>query len=395
TDADTDTDVCGELPMPGTVTNVATSADLAAQIAAAAPGATLVLAPGTHLVTPPLVLDKAITLRSEGVVASATIDGARTAGPLVEIRASGVTLAHLGLTRSGGDLVHVQPAGADIEDTRLYALTMVDPGRYAVVVEGDGADHWVEGGELSCSTIELSDDGRGEIDGECETGGIDAYGVRDWVVRDNHFEGLWCDTDPAGPAARFTYGSRDIQVYRNVMADVARGIVLGESRDQIGRVWSDEPCGQTTVLQSISAGAWNNIVFAYDSELAASNDVLLVGIAAESACDVTIVHNSVYSPEPPAQGAIHQRFATTSGVVANNLVSHDVLRQDNATATASANVENAPFDTWWFPAQRDFHTAPAAVSAIDQGDPSYTVADDIDGEPRDDGAPDVGADERP
>jgi hypothetical protein len=75
-------------------------------------------------------------------------------------------------------------------------------------------------------------------------------------------------------------------------------------------------------------------------------------------------------------------------------VSHDVLRIDGALADARANAENARFDTWYFPAQGDFHTAPAASWAIDQGDPTATVPDDMDGEPRDDGLPDIGADEQ-
>jgi hypothetical protein len=218
--------------------------------------------------------------------------------------------------------------------------------------------------------------------------------VREWVVRDTRFDGFWCETDPAGPAVRFTRGSRDVEVYRNVMMDVAQGVVLGEGRDQVGRLWPDEPCGQTAYLQAVDAAAWNNIVAASSTPISESNDGLVLGLGAESSCNVRIVHNSVFSENPPAGGSIHHRYGTTNGVVANNLVSHDVLRLEGSTADSVSNVENAPYDTWYFPAQGDYHTAPGASRAIDQGAPAHAVADDVDGEPRDDGLPDAGADEQ-
>jgi len=76
-------------------------------------------------------------------------------------------------------------------------------------------------------------------------------------------------------------------------------------------------------------------------------------------------------------------------------VSHALVRLDDSQLTNAGNLENVQPDTWFFPADRDFHTSPAASWAIDQGVTDYLdrVSDDVDGEPRADGYPDVGADE--
>ncbi len=400
TDADTDTDPeagpCPTVEPTGTSRAVAAGEDLAAAIADADAGDTLLLADGTWAVTPPLVLDKPLVVRSaSGDPASVVLDGGARGGDLVQIAADGVTLAHLTLANAGEDAISVDLATDTRADLRLWDLVITDPGRMAIVADGDFAGgHGLEGAELACVSASLSAAGRGRVGGECETGGVDATGARDVLVRDSRFSGFWCEDDPAMVGIRFWRGSRDITITRNVLADVGTGIVVGQTQDAIGRTWADEPCATTDVLQAVDTTVTNNVVFVAAADAVASNDALSVGILAESSCNATILHNSIYSGKEPALGAIRQRFATTTGIIANNLVSHDVLRIDGALADARANAENARFDTWYFPAQGDFHTAPAASWAIDQGDPTATVPDDMDGEPRDDGLPDIGADEQ-
>src|SRR5262249_29460886 len=145
------------------------------------------------------------------------------------------------------------------------------------------------------------------------------------------------------------------------------GIALGESQDQVGRTYDDDPCGDV-LLQHIDGVVTNNIVSAYEDDLIYSNGGVLTGIRVESSCNAEVSHNSVYSAVEP-QSSIEQRYDTTTGRMANNLVSHKVVRVADAAAEVLANVEDAQFDSWTFPAGGDFHTSPGAVWAIDQGDP--------------------------
>ena len=399
TDTDTDTDtepppLCEALTPPGDAVAVAAGDDLAAAIGSAASGATLSLADGTYAVTGPIRIEQPITLLSaSGQRDGVTIDGGKDGGNLFEISASDVTIAHLTLTASYDDLVAIRPDGADVTGIRLHDVHLLDAGRFAITVNGDDAGHYVDGGELSCSSIELSDDGRFDIREQCNAGGIDAYGARGWTVRDNRIEGLWCDIGSARPAIRFTRGSRDTEVTRNTLIDDVLGIVLGETQDQIGRVYDDAPCGPT-VLQHIDGRITNNIVAAFDQGIVESNNGVVAGIRAESSCNVRVLHNSVYSAIEPGSSIEHS-YPTTTGVFGNNLLSHAIRRLQESVADDVQNLENQPFDTWYYPAQRDFHTAPGASWAIDQGSTDFVeeLAVDIDDEPRDDGLPDIGADE--
>ncbi len=396
TDADTDTDVEPGLcdPLPATAgTSVGPADDLAAAVAAASAGDTLLLAAGTYDVVGPIVIDKPLTLRSaDDDRASVTIDGGYAGGDLFEVTASDVTFAHLTMTGAGEDFVWLHASGAPITGFRMHDVRAVDGARYGLVVEGDGTD-WVDGGEVSCSEFELTDAGRNRIDAICVAGGIDAYGTRDFVVRDSRFLDFWCDFGEPSPAVRFWRGARDTLITRNALVDVGFGIVIGQTQDSVGRLHADEPCGPG-YLQSIGGVVTNNMVSAFDTDLLDSTGGVRSGIVAESSCDVSIVHNSVFSAVTP-DSSIEYTFETTTGVVANNLLTHNLRRLADAdVATVVGNLESQPSSAFFFPAGGDFHTAPGATQAIDQGSPDFLslVPTDFDDEPRD-SAPDIGADE--
>jgi hypothetical protein len=398
TDADTDTEpqgLCDPLPVPSGATPVAAGADLAAAVSAASSGDTLALADGTYEVSEVIVIDKPLTLMSQSQSRTAvTIDGEHAGTSLFQVTASDVTFAHLTLTASYDELIDVNPAAGPLTGLRLHDLHLLDPGRYAVLVQQDEANlRYVDDGEVSCSTFELTVDGQDYVREQCNTGGLDVYAGRGWTVRDSEFEGFWCQFGDAGPALRFTRGARDVVVTRNRLLDNALGIVVGETRDQIGRVYEDDPCGDV-VLQAIDSQVTNNIVASVDDDLLVSSSGILTGIRAESSCNVSIIHNSVYSAIEPAS-SIEHTYETTTGILANNLVSHAIRRQVDSAAVDDQNLELVPFDTWYYPADDDFHTAPGADWAIDQGSTDYldVVDVDVDGEARSDGLPDIGADE--
>ncbi len=137
----------------------------------------------------------------------------------------------------------------------------------------------------------------------------------------------------------------------------------------------------------------NNLIFTDDPGLFASEAGFDGGISLWSACEATVIHNTVYSTEVPF-ASIEWRFESTSGVVANNLVSHNLMERTAHTATAFDNIEDAEASHFVDASAGDLHLASgsAAVDAgADLGDAA--VSDDVDGEARDDGAPDIGADE--
>lgn len=389
--------LCEPLDVPAGAVAVAAGADLQAAVDAAADGATLALAAGTYNITTPIVLNKPITLMAaDADAASVVLDGNYVASDLLRVTAGDVTIAHLTLKRSGDALIQVDSSAADVPRPRVHMVKMIDPGRAGVTnftgVEVYDAFH-ADDGEVSCNEFDLTDVGRDEVVGLCGVTGIEVYGGRGWTIRDNRITNMYCDIGFSGPAITATRGSRDTVITRNQLVDVSFGIVLGETADQIGRVYDDAPCG-SGVIQHIDGWVTNNIVAANDADLLVT-DGFLSGIRMETSCNINVLHNSVFSAVTPELGAIEQKYTTTTGLIANNLLSDKIVRYPGADADVVGNYETATLSFFFFPAEDDFHTSPGATYAIDQGDPITIglVTDDVDGAPRDDGAPDIGADE--
>ena len=96
---------------------------------------------------------------------------------------------------------------------------------------------------------------------------------------------------------------------------------------------------------------------------------------------------------PPRSSSIEWRFAHTSALVANNLVSHRLLPRDEANAGVAGNVTDAPLTLFTDVASGDLHLLPTATIAIDKAAAlDVPVVSDIDLDPRGVAA-DVGADE--
>ena len=93
--------------------------------------------------------------------------------------------------------------------------------------------------------------------------------------------------------------------------------------------------------------------------------------------------------------SIEWRFPGTRGAeLVNNLVSHNLLGRDGASASRRGNVERASSSTFVDAPGGDLHLAAGATIAIDRGEPTPEGCErDIDGDPRS-SSPDVGADER-
>jgi hypothetical protein len=118
------------------------------------------------------------------------------------------------------------------------------------------------------------------------------------------------------------------------------------------------------------------------------------GIELAQARGAVVVHNTILEL-PGATGSfssIDTRFDNAITTVRNNLTRRITVR--SGTSIADHNLESIDPSLFVDAAGGDLHLAASASAAIDQGVPVAEATSDLDGEPRDDGAPDLGADER-
>jgi hypothetical protein len=389
---------CANLPPSGgTVINVtpAQAGTLHELTLNAAAGTTFLLAPGNYAIAGSLRLEKSdLTLRSSTDRASdVVIDAGYTVAEAIVVRASNVTVAHVTVSRAVDHAIHITPPseGVDVVAPRLYSVVLTDNGEQFLKVNPLGtAAGYIDSGRVECSTFLLTDAGRPHIErstGGCYTGGIDVHAGRDWVVRDNRFEGIYCAGEGlAEHAIHFWKRSRGTLVENNTIVNCARGIGFGMGDTDTGsRVYPDAPYGGD--LGHIDGIIRNNVIYA-------DIDYFDTGIEIMQARQPLVVHNTVVSWTGAGFfSSIDYRFGRTQATVQNNLVRR-ITARDGATGTLDHNYESVPESYLVAPKLGDFHLTASASHAIDQG---VTIAEsglDMDGEPHSKGAPDIGADER-
>lgn len=375
----------------------AQAADLPAIVAGAASGTTIALAPGTYDLSfgaPIHVTTPGLTIRGQGGDRDAVIlDAAYGTGELLLIEASDTTIVDLTLQRAFWHPIHVT-GGADAEVTgvTIYNVKVIDPGQQAIKINASPAERYADEGLIACSWIELTDAGRPMIKDNCYTGGVDAHSAWGWTIRDNTIRGFWCEQGLSEHAVHMWVTCRDTIVERNDIRDCARGVGfgLGENGNGKSRVYPDDPCPGKSYLGHIGGEIRNNMIWAGDPDLFASQAGFDSGVALEQACDARVVHNTVVSLQQPFV-SMEYRWANTSATFAANLVSHNIALRDGAQAQLDGNIEGAGSEHFADPAGADLHLAPGSPAA--DAAPPGLVADDFDAEPRGP-SPDVGADER-
>jgi len=396
-------DPCPPLDLPpGPVTEL-TAADaprLAQLVAEAAPGATLSLAPGTYPVDGALwIRTEGLTLRgATGSAAEVVLDADYAGGSVVTVAASRVTLAHLTLRRAYFHGVHVRPNGPEsgpVEGVRIYAVHVDNPREQGIKVNQE-ATVYVDDGLVACSTISLDAAGRARVENNCYTGGIDIHRSRGWHIRDNHIEGFWCEQGLAEHGVHMWRMNAHTLIERNRIVNCGRGIGLGmaQSGGDNQRLHPDVECPAGAYADDFAGTVRNNLIIGDDPALFASGSGFDNGISLWSACQAKVLHNTIWSTQPPFS-AIEWRFPGTTALIRNNLVSHNLRDRGVTSADLAGNLEGAPKSLFADAARRDLHLAPGAIAAIDRG---VALApgeadEDFEGDPRD-AQPDIGADER-
>ena len=307
-----------------------------------------------------------------------------------------MTVAEITIQRPRFHAIHVTANQTAANGTRIYGVRLFDPGEQTIKINHHDNGVYADGGEVACSYLELTAAGRQQVQSytssgsTCYTGGVDAHGARDWVIRDNTIVGFWCDTDLSEHGIHLWTGSRDTVVERNLLVNNARGIGFGLSSG--GRTYGDDPCGGIGDASHYGGHIANNFVVGTDPALFNSPSGMDLGIGLWHACGATVVHNTVASTQAPFS-SIEGRFADTTADVVNNLVTHDIKERDGASFSLAGNLEGAA-DQFVDMAGFDLHLAEGAP-AIGAGDDTGVALapEDIDGDPRAT-PPDVGADQR-
>jgi hypothetical protein len=108
-----------------------------------------------------------------------------------------------------------------------------------------------------------------------------------------------------------------------------------------------------------------------------------------------VLHNTVLAADTVSGffSSIDYRFSETDATIANNLTRR-ITARDGATATLESNLEDAPSALFVDVPSLDFRLREDASEAIDRGVVHAESGIDLDGKPRTDGAPDLGAYER-
>lgn len=398
-------DACPAYPAAsGTIVTVATEQSIRDAVNTAQPGTTILIADGNYNLGAKgyyLWIDTPhVTLRSaSGHRESVILDDNYNGSEIITIAASNVTIADLTIKRAGTHPIHVVSTdNGDTLNTLIYNVHIIDPGQQAIKINPHAAKvNFTDNGEVACSTIELTDNGRGkvwDINGSCYTGGIDGHQSRGWVIRDNTIKGFWCQQGLSEHGIHFWTGSRDTIVERNALIDNARGIGFGLRENGTGRTYADNPCPGTGGYVAHYGGIIrNNFISASRAELFASQYGADGGIALAQACKTMVVHNTVAFTQAPF-AAIEWRFSNTDADLINNLATHNLMDR-GGTANLVSNLNDQPLSLFNNVRDANLHLNGDAV-AIDQGaaiSPGL-CDDDFDGQTRPANSQrDIGADE--
>jgi hypothetical protein len=370
-------------------------------VAGAAPDTTIELMRGTY------VLDVGLEVQSVGLILrsstgnrdSVVIDGSEHAGvgTVITVASANVTIADLTIANAAGHAIHVHPPADDPGEHAgplIYNVRIADSRSDAIRVDSEG-DAYMDNGTIGCSLVELTSAGRPGAGDDCLMGGIVLSRARGWRIHDNTVRGVFCIEGLALHGIHASSESAGTVIEGNRVLDCARGIGVGLYGEGVAtRPLEGSTCGDASYVDDNDSVVRNNFVAANDPRLLTSPGGFEHGIGVWNACNASIYHNTVFSPRAPVGGSIDVRFANSTARLKNNLLSHEIRVRDEAQLVVEGNLEEVTEALFVDPSVGNLHLiegAEAKDRGVNLGVESLTL--DIDGQPRNDGQPDPGADE--
>ncbi|HEX6971710.1 MAG TPA: hypothetical protein VF234_05790 [Limnochordia bacterium] len=379
------------LPPPeGAVVRVSTVSELQAAVRTAGPGTTILITDGTYRLTETLVLDRdGLALRGESgqrekvVLLGNGFHGER-AGPPHAIRIIGdhITVADLTIREFS---LHGLDVKGELGPQHLlvHHVGFIDIGQRSIKVSSAGAGHPnADHGVVEWSYFEqmqsISPD-RDDGFGGNYVGGIDAHGVKGWVIRDNIFVNIRGATG-AGRACIFIWNnSIDTVVERNLVIGCDVGISIGNPSgpNQFAR-------DGEKVWHHTGGIVRNNFIVAPAGKIGAEMDKVR---------GLMFVHNTVVNGDPGYWRTVWFQQPTQALVIKNNLVGGLITPFEGAQAEMAHNITRAPREWFRDPENGDLRLTEAAAAALGAAQELEGVDDDFFGRPRT-GAREIGAHQR-
>ncbi len=365
------------LPAPtGGIVNVTTETQLQNAVKSAPAGTTIMIAPGTYVLTSTLYLDaNDLTLRGATNNRNDVVLVGRgmTNGNYGAVRfgvwtnASRIMIANLTIRDVYEHHIILNPGA---ESPRIYNVRLVDAGSQFIRANPDNAGGGIDNGRIEYSVLEHSTTAP-----DANTNGVDVLAGSGWVVSNNVFRNFRAPHGQlAGPTVVFRGGSRDALIEGNTFVNCQREIALG--------LEAASPDDNTGGMVR------NNFIYRMASIAAGS------AISVSDSPNTQVLHNTVLvNGTYPAP--IEYRFPDTTGVVVrNNLLDGSIIARDGASGTVTANYTSAAASMFVNPTTGDLHLRATATAVTDRVTALSNASTDWDGESRPQGsAADYGADE--
>jgi len=360
---------------------VSTEAQLQAAVGALTSNTTIVLQPGTYLLTAPLYVKGPLTNvsirggssnRNDVVIAG---QGMRPSGSSA-VRygiwtgqgVDGITIANLTIRD-----IYEHPIILNAFTARpvIYNVRLLNAGSQFIKGNPDASGNGVNDGRLEYSLIEYT-----STSPDYYTNGIDIHGGWNWRIRFNVFRNIVAPAGQlAGPAVLMWNASGNTVTDGNWFFNCARGIAYG----LLDRAASYDHAGGI-IRNNVVHRTWQQ-----------PGDV---AIQVADSPDTQIVNNTIFLGGTYAT-PIEYRFPASARItIVNNVLDGTTWARDGGTGSLVNNIMFAPSTLFVDALSGDLHLRSTATAAIDKGVSVAGVVTDVDGQNRPSGpAYDIGADE--